>query len=82
LTDKFLAFLDILRGNSGDELLVGEIKIKVLPALDRRFFGVLFAEELFDLVKILSERPSINSPTKLQSSSSVSAFALGQSADS
>jgi len=78
--DNFLAFFEI----SGDELLVGEIVIKVLF---RRFFGVLLPEEAFDprfdLVKILSERPSINSPNKLQSSSSSdSALAFGQSVDS
>ena len=78
--DNFLVFFEI----SGDELLVGEIVIYVLFW---RLFGVLlpevFFEEVFDLVKILSERPSINSPIKLQSSSSsVSALAFGQSVDS
>ena len=79
--DNFLGFFEII---SGDELLVGEIVIYVLFW---RLFGVLlpevFFEEVFDLVKILSERPSINSPIKLQSSSSsVSALAFGQSVDS
>ena len=77
--DNFLAFFEI----SGDELLVGEIVIKVLFRRFFELFGVLLPEEVFDLVKILSERPSINSPIKLQSSSSsVSALAFGQSIDS